>query len=152
MWHTPRLPPATPGSMLLPFVCSPDARKVLVIDVRDSDFAGGHIRGARNIGDAASDCQLQPCPDAGGDADYPCPSPNAAVSNFSDDYRVDNVIEMCRGMDTVVLHCYLSQQRGPFAAQRWITSSVKMHASGGGGGGRSTILCMHQSPFANDAG
>lgn len=28
----------------------PDAARVVVIDVRDSDFAGGHIRGAVNIG------------------------------------------------------------------------------------------------------
>ena len=32
----------------------PDAAHVLVIDVREDDFAGGHIKGALNIGGAGN--------------------------------------------------------------------------------------------------
>ncbi|EFN57375.1 hypothetical protein CHLNCDRAFT_142765 [Chlorella variabilis] len=74
--------------------------KVLVIDVRDSDFAGGHIRGAVNI----------------------------AAETFCDDNRVDELVALCQGMDTVVLHCFLSQQRGPFCAQRL---AERMEEAGG---------------------
>lgn len=49
--NPPPLPPPPPLLTLdaAAQACSPGASKVLVIDVRDSDFAGGHIRGARNI-------------------------------------------------------------------------------------------------------
>ncbi|KAI3438447.1 hypothetical protein D9Q98_000877 [Chlorella vulgaris] len=68
----------------------PLAGKTLIVDVRDSDFAGGHIRGALNI----------------------------TTDGFSSDQRIEEVVQRCQGMETVVVHCYLSQQRGPFCAQR----------------------------------
>ncbi|PSC71887.1 Rhodanese [Micractinium conductrix] len=65
--------------------------KVLVVDVRDSDFSGGHIKGAINV----------------------------VASQFYDDATVEKFIaRFCRDVETVVFHCYLSQQRGPFCAQR----------------------------------
>ena len=97
-----------------------DSKKLAVLDVRDSvsvpvtsllswaaataavrpstneclyvqDFAGGHIKGCMNI----------------------------TVDEFEDDDHVDNIIDMqLEGKEQVVVHCALSQQRGPFAARR----------------------------------
>lgn len=69
-----------------------DTNKVLgkdfvVVDVRDDDHKGGHIRGAIH-------------------------SPS---SQFSDD--VDSLIRKTRGVPVVVFHCMLSQSRGPKAAR-----------------------------------
>ncbi|KAL4444898.1 hypothetical protein ABPG77_003948 [Micractinium sp. CCAP 211/92] len=65
--------------------------KLLVLDVRDSDFPGGHLKGAHNI----------------------------PASQFDLDEAVDGIIaRLCRDVKVVVVHCYLSQQRGPYCAQR----------------------------------
>lgn len=43
---------------------------------------------------------------------------------FGSDYTIDDFIESrCKGsgLETVVVHCYLSQQRGPFAARRCVS-------------------------------
>ncbi|KAL1632944.1 Cdc25 phosphatase Ibp1 [Neofusicoccum ribis] len=64
--------------------------RVAVIDVRDSDFFGGHIRGCTNV-------------------------PTAAL-----DYRLPELVRLLRGARTVVFHCALSQQRGPSAALRYL--------------------------------
>lgn len=65
---------------------------VLVVDVRDSDFEGGHIRGCLN----------------------------RPALNFDQDADVDEFIdrELKPGIKTVVMHCALSQVRGPHCAQR----------------------------------
>jgi Cdc25 family phosphatase len=69
----------------------PNNDRVCVIDVRDADFEGGHIRGAVNV----------------------------VAETFEDNVLVDRVVSrFCRGMDIVIVHCYLSQQRGPYCAQR----------------------------------
>ncbi|KAI7842363.1 hypothetical protein COHA_004003 [Chlorella ohadii] len=69
----------------------PNNDRVCVIDVRDADFAGGHIRGAVNV----------------------------VAETFEDNVLVDRVVSrFCRGMEVVIVHCYLSQQRGPYCAQR----------------------------------
>lgn len=111
-----------------------------MIDVRDSDFVGGHIKGARNIGAQLGGGRSQKQPfvrlprhtwllGTAAHTPTPChppslapspPSPSRAVSEtFNDDSKVDKVLEAhCGGADTVVVHCYLSQVRGPFCAQR----------------------------------
>jgi rhodanese-related sulfurtransferase len=67
---------------------------VLVVDVREDDFAGGHITGCIHF----------------------------PVDRWGSDYELDAFIEdqLCSRSDleTVVVHCYLSQQRGPFCARR----------------------------------
>lgn len=63
---------------------------VAVIDVRDSDFFGGHIRGCTNV-------------------------PTQAL-----DYKLPELVRLLRGARTVVFHCALSQQRGPSAALRYL--------------------------------
>lgn len=56
------------------------------------DFLGGHIRGAVNI----------------------------SSDKWEDDDDVENTIrEHLPGKDTVILHCALSQVRGPFCADRY---------------------------------
>eukprot|EP00884_Botryococcus_braunii_P012906 jgi/Botrbrau1/21616/Bobra.43_1s0020.1 len=65
--------------------------KAIIIDVRDEEFAKGHILGATNI----------------------------PVDTFQDDDEVDKVIEHhLKSKDLAIVHCQLSQQRGPFAAKR----------------------------------
>jgi rhodanese-related sulfurtransferase len=57
------------------------------------EFADGHIRGATNV----------------------------VVDKFKDDADLDAIIAAHvkgKGKETVVVHCQLSQQRGPFAARR----------------------------------
>lgn len=69
---------------------------VVVLDVRDDDFAGGNIRGCVNI----------PCWEL---------LEGSRMDGFIDKYLLSS-----SGGDNVVLvvHCYLSQQRGPLAARR----------------------------------
>lgn len=67
------------------------SQHVLVIDVRDSDFVGGHISG----------CVNQP------------------AAMFEDNANVDKFLaRLPASVRTLVVHCYLSQQRGPFVARR----------------------------------
>eukprot|EP00887_Chlorella_sp_A99_P004585 scaffold4.g4585.t1 len=70
----------------------PDREKVVVLDVRDDDeVADGHIVGALNI----------------------------PAHKFDEDVVVDFVIgSRLAQAEMVVVHCYLSQQRGPYVARR----------------------------------
>lgn len=69
--------------------------KTLIVDVRDDDFAGGHIRGCVNI---------------------PCWELVSAGSSSMEEF----IKTYCQSgtTDTLIFHCYLSQQRGPLAARR----------------------------------
>ena len=73
---------------------------VTVIDVRDSDFVGGHIVGCKNV----------------------------PVS--SHDYRMPELVRTLKKQDTVVFHCALSQQRGPASALRYIRERERMNERG----------------------
>ena len=45
---------------------------------------------------------------------------NITVDVFEDDDDLDSIIDMqLKGKEQVVVHCALSQQRGPFAARRY---------------------------------
>lgn len=87
---------------------SPSRRLTRILDVRDDDFAGGHIRGCINI----------PC------WDLLSPQPahlSTAVGTSDCSNALDKFIDMYCMRDTterIVCHCYLSQQRGPMAARR----------------------------------
>ncbi|KAF2864422.1 Rhodanese-like protein [Piedraia hortae CBS 480.64] len=61
-----------------------------IIDVRDSDYIGGHIVGCRNV----------------------------PVNTH--DYRIPELVRTLKDDDTVVFHCSLSQQRGPASALRYL--------------------------------
>lgn len=55
------------------------------------DFIGGHIKGCHNV----------------------------TSDRFEDDSAVDELIaELCAGKDRVVVHCMMSQKRGPYSAKR----------------------------------
>ena len=57
-----------------------------IVDVRDSDYIGGHIRGSINV-----------------------PSPSL-------DWKMPELVRQLKDKEIVVFHCALSQQRGPSAA------------------------------------
>ena len=63
-----------------------------MLDVRDADFAGGHIPGVLNIWS----------------------------DEFADDDSVDGIIKqhLFTQYKTIVVTCFMSQQRGPFCARR----------------------------------
>ncbi|KAH6605354.1 hypothetical protein Trco_007061 [Trichoderma cornu-damae] len=61
-----------------------------VIDVRDVDYIGGHIKGSTNI---------------------PCNQLDALMPTLA---------RKLKGKKTVVFHCALSQQRGPLAALKYL--------------------------------
>lgn len=67
-----------------------------VIDVRDSDYIGGHIAGGTN----------------------------APVHTH--DYRMPELIRTLKDKDTVVFHCALSQQRGPSSALRYLREKERL--------------------------
>ncbi|KAH9054489.1 hypothetical protein Ae201684P_018206 [Aphanomyces euteiches] len=54
--------------------------EIRIVDVRDDDFRGGHIRGAINLPE----------------------------DNFQDDDDVDNIVEEFKNVPTVVFHCMMS--------------------------------------------
>ena len=65
--------------------------KLVIVDVRDDDFKGGNIKGAINI----------------------------PMHNFEHDQSIDELIKKVSSAETVVFHCYKSQQRGPFCAKEF---------------------------------
>ncbi|KAF2156745.1 Rhodanese-like protein [Myriangium duriaei CBS 260.36] len=68
----------------------PNARpNIAIIDVRDSDYIGGHILGCRN------------------------------VPVHTHDTAMPELVRTLRSADIVVFHCALSQQRGPASALRY---------------------------------
>ncbi|GMF11602.1 unnamed protein product [Phytophthora lilii] len=67
------------------------SKRPIIIDVRDTDYAGGHIRSAINIPE----------------------------ENFMDDDDVDALVEKYKDEDAIVFHCMMSQVRGPSCAKRF---------------------------------
>lgn len=67
-----------------------------VIDVRDSDYIGGHIRGCQNVPTATHD------------------------------YRIPELVRTLKDKDTVVFHCALSQQRGPSSALKYLRERERL--------------------------
>ena len=61
-----------------------------IVDVRDSDYIGGHIRGCVNV-----------------------PSPSL-------DWKMPELVRQLKDKETVVFHCALSQQRGPSASLSYL--------------------------------
>lgn len=85
-----------PGRPVLPNLrCSPERQRILVVDVRDDDYAGkgGHIAGCVHF----------------------------SVDNFDEKHLIDDFIRqrlVGSGVESVIVHCYLCEQRGPFCANR----------------------------------
>ena len=73
--------------------CRPEKASTCVLDVRDADFAGGHIPGVLNIWS----------------------------DEFAGDDSVDSIIKQhaFTQYKMIVVTCFMSQQRGPFCARRY---------------------------------
>ena len=80
---------------LATLLLSPSADSVAVVDVRDDDYVGGHIKGCQNV-------------------------PSSSL-----DYRTPDLTRTLKGKGKVVFHCTLSQQRGPSAARRYLAEKQK---------------------------
>ena len=70
-----------------------------VVDVRDSDYIGGHIRGCLNV-----------------------PSPSL-------DWKMPELVRQLKDKEIVVFHCALSQQRGPSAALSYLRERDRVFPS-----------------------
>ncbi|CAI6337093.1 unnamed protein product [Periconia digitata] len=75
---------------------SPLPSNLAIVDVRDSDHIGGHIKGSTWV-------------------------PSSEL-----DYRTAELVRTLKDKDTVVFHCVLSQQRGPSAALRYIREKRRL--------------------------
>ncbi|PQE33276.1 putative tyrosin-phosphatase protein [Rutstroemia sp. NJR-2017a WRK4] len=73
-----------------------------IIDVRDDDHIGGHIKHSTHI-------------------------PSSTL-----DYRIPELVRKLQDKETVVFHCALSQQRGPSAALRYIRERERLLGKGVG--------------------
>ena len=80
---------------LATLLLSPSADSVAVVDVRDEDYIGGHVKGGQNV-------------------------PSSTL-----DYRIPELIRTLKGKEKVVFHCALSQQRGPAAARRYLAEKER---------------------------
>ena len=67
-----------------------------IVDVRDSDHIGGHIRGSMHV-------------------------PSTTL-----DYRIPELVRQLKDMDSIIFHCSLSQQRGPSAALRYVRERKRL--------------------------
>ncbi|KAH6632106.1 Rhodanese-like domain-containing protein [Chaetomium tenue] len=85
---------------------------IAIIDVRDDDYIGGHIKGSLNIPSRTLDAMLP------------------------------TLVRQLQNKQTVVFHCALSQQRGPAAALRYLRERERVvgdaaaAAEGKGEGGK----------------
>ncbi|KAF2877485.1 Rhodanese-like domain-containing protein [Massariosphaeria phaeospora] len=69
---------------------------IAIIDVRDNDHIGGHIRGSTWV-------------------------PSAEL-----DYKTPELVRTLKDKEVVVFHCALSQQRGPSAALRYLREKNRL--------------------------
>ncbi|KAI8938574.1 hypothetical protein NX059_004453 [Plenodomus lindquistii] len=71
-----------------------------IVDVRDSDHVGGHIKGSTWV-------------------------PSSQL-----DYKTPELIRTLKDKEVVVFHCALSQQRGPSAALRYLREKERLEGEG----------------------
>ncbi|KAK4150150.1 arsenate reductase 2.1 [Chaetomidium leptoderma] len=72
---------------------------IAIIDVRDDDHIGGHIKGSQNVPSRTLEAMLP------------------------------TLVRQLQDKETVVFHCALSQQRGPAAALRYIRERERLLAA-----------------------
>jgi rhodanese-related sulfurtransferase len=87
---------------------------LVVIDVRDSDYIGGHIAGGTNV----------------------------PVNTH--DYRMPELVRTLKDKDVVVFHCALSQQRGPSSALRYLREKERLNgvSEDGKGSGQQKVYVL----------
>jgi rhodanese-related sulfurtransferase len=76
-----------------------DPSGVTVVDVRDSDYVGGHITSCIN------------------------------VPTQTHDYRMPELVRELRDKEIVVFHCALSQQRGPSSALKYLREKERLEGT-----------------------
>ncbi|KAF2835250.1 Rhodanese-like protein [Patellaria atrata CBS 101060] len=77
-------------------VIAPKDSEIAIIDVRDGDHVGGHIKNSIH-------------------------APSSEL-----DYRMPELVRTLKNKDTIVFHCALSQQRGPSAALRYLREKKRL--------------------------
>ena len=89
---------------------TPPPSSILIVDVRDDDHVGGHISGSVHF-------------------------PSTSL------YRqLDRLQRRAQGVDLVLFHCMLSQQRGPAAAAQFAQHMAQQHRQNGTPEPRIAIL------------
>ena len=86
----------TPEHLSTLLLTSPTEDKLAIVDVRDSDHIGGHIKSSRHV-------------------------PSGTIA-----YAAPGLVRTLRRTERVVFHCALSQERGPSAAQRYIRERQRL--------------------------
>jgi rhodanese-related sulfurtransferase len=79
---------------------SPTGSSITIIDVRDWDRVGGHIKGSVNV----------------------------PVDKF--DWRVPELVRTLKSKDMIVFHCQMSQERGPRSALNYMREKQRLDAQG----------------------
>ncbi|PNS17923.1 hypothetical protein CAC42_3882 [Sphaceloma murrayae] len=74
--------------------------KTSIIDVRDVDYIGGHIKGCQN------------------------------VPTQTHDHAMPELVRQLKDQEMVVFHCVLSQQRGPRSALRYMRERERLGVDG----------------------
>ncbi|CAK7205714.1 Cdc25 phosphatase Ibp1 [Sporothrix eucalyptigena] len=84
-------------------ILAPTAQSLAIVDVRDDDYIGGHIKGSLHFASGSLDATLP------------------------------TLLRKLQDAETVIFHCALSQQRGPGAALKYLreVSTQQQKASGG---------------------
>ena len=96
------------------------AESIVILDVRDDDFSDGHIKSCVNI----------PCYEL-------CSSGSRKMDDFIETHCDRSKTSM------VIVHCYLSQQRGPMAATRWVKFRFSFSHGGDAECSNLNITAMH---------
>ena len=93
------------------------ASEIAIIDVRDSDHVGGHIRSSQWI----------------------------PINTL--DYKLPELIRTLKAKKKVIFHCALSQQRGPSAALRYARERAKVLTDGKGDTEDQQQVCVLEGGF-----
>ncbi|KAK0620126.1 Rhodanese-like domain-containing protein [Immersiella caudata] len=96
-----RVSAATLSKLILAQAATAGDPTIAIVDVRDDDYIGGHIKGAQNAPSRSLDAMLP------------------------------TLVRKLQDKETVVFHCALSQQRGPSAALRYIRERERLLPSSG---------------------
>lgn len=108
MAHPPLMPRETLSALLL----SPSPPRYAIIDVRDDDHVGGHIRTSTHVPSRGLEKQLP------------------------------GLVRALVDREVVVFHCALSQQRGPAAARRYLGERERGREEGEKVGGGQKVYVL----------
>lgn len=111
------LPRVSRDELAAQIIKTPNDPSLAIIDVRDDDFIGGHVKGCTNV-------------------------PSSSL-----DYKMPELVRTLKDKKMVVFHCALSQVRGPSAALRYLRErqrqgleSDRAKADGGEEEGQKVVI------------